>query len=149
MTCDGIGAVPAEKIEDIVFLEMQKKLAEFNELQMHEKREDSLEVTKKKVRVDQIENEIKILVERIISANSATMEYINRKIEELDAEKVVLKREIAEMSADIYGRKDVGAVKDYLRQWNEISISDKLVVIDTLVDTIKVDEERVEITWKI
>lgn len=59
---------------------MQKKLAEFNELQMHEKREDSLEVTKKKVRVDQIENEIKILVERIISANSATMEYINRKI---------------------------------------------------------------------
>ena len=128
---------------------MQKKLAEFNELQMHEKREDSLEVTKKKVRVDQIENEIKILVERIISANSATMEYINRKIEELDAEKVVLKREIAEMSADIYGRKDVGAVKDYLRQWNEISISDKLVVIDTLVDTIKVDEERVEITWKI
>ena len=53
------------------------------------------------------------------------------------------------MSADIYGRKDVGAVKDYLRQWNEISISDKLVVIDTLVDTIKVDEERVEITWKI
>ena len=128
---------------------MQKKLAEFNELQMHEKREDSLEVTKKKVRVDQIENEIKILVERIISANSATMEYINRKIEELDAEKVVLKREIAEMSADIYGRKDVGAVKDYLRQWNEISISDKLVVIDTLVDTIKVDEERVKITWKI
>lgn len=149
MTCDGIGAVSAEKIEDIVFLEMQKKLAEFNELQMHEKREDSLEVTKKKVRVDQIENEIKILVERILSANAATMEYINRKIEELDTEKTALKREIAEMSADIYGRKDVGAVKGYLQQWDKISISDKLVVVDTLIDTIKVDGERVEITWKI
>ena len=84
---------------------MQKKLAEFNELQMHEKREDSLEVTKKKVRVDQIDGEIKILVERILSANAAAMEYINQKIEELDSEKTVLKKEIAEMSADIYGRK--------------------------------------------
>lgn len=98
---------------------------------------------------DQIEQEIGILVDRILSANAPTMEYINRKIEELDAEKVALKREIAEMSADIYGRKDVGAVRDYLRQWNEISVSDKLVVVDALVDTIKVDEEQVEITWKI
>ena len=53
------------------------------------------------------------------------------------------------MSADIYGRKDVGAVKGYLQQWDKISISDKLVVVDTLIDTIKVDGERVEITWKI
>lgn len=149
MLCDGIGSIPADKIEDIVFIEMQKKLAEFNELQMHEKVDDSIEVTKKKVRVDQIEHEISILVERILSANAATMEYINRKIEELDSEKTSLKKEIAEMSADIYGRKDVGTVRDYLQQWNKISISDKLVVVDTLIDNIKVDEEQVEITWKI
>lgn len=121
----------------------------FNELQLHEKREDSTEVTKKKVRVDQIEAEIGILVDRILTANAATMEYINRKIEDLDSEKTSLKKEIAEMSADIYGRKDVGVLKGYLRQWDKISIGDKLVVIDALIDTIKVDEEKVEITWKI
>lgn len=149
MSCDGIGAVPAEKIEDIVFLEMKKKLTEFRELQAHEKTEDSIEVTKRKVRVDQIDNEISVLVDRILTANNATMEYINRKIEELDSEKSRLKKEIAEMSADIYGRKNVGVVKDYIDKWDRISISDKITVVDTLIEFIKVNQDSVEITWKI
>lgn len=149
MSCDGIGAVNAEKIEDIVFMEMQKKLTEFKELQLHEKPEDTLQLTKLKVRADQIEKEIEVLIDKISSASQTTMEYINKKIDALDAEKHQLKKEIAEMSADIYGRKNIGAISNYLDNWDDVSIGDKITIVDTLIESIKVSQEEVEIAWKI
>lgn len=149
MECDGVGAIQAEKIEDIIFTEMQKKLSEFGELKMHEKPENTLQLTKLKIRVDQIDKEIDTLVEKISSANQTTMGYINNKIESLDEEKARLKKEIAEISADIYGKKDVGAIRNYMDMWDEISISDKITVVDALIESIHVDQENVEISWKL
>ena len=149
MSCEGIGAVAAEKIEDIVFLEMKNKLSEFSELTMKEKPESTLELTKLKVRVTQIEQEIDTLITKVLEANKTTMEYINKKIEQLDSEKEETKKKIAELSADLYGRKNVGTIKNYMDMWDEISISDKITVVDSLIDTIRVDKENVEISWKI
>lgn len=149
MSCEGIGAVAADKIEDIVFLEMKNKLSEFSELTMREKPESTLELTKLKVRVTQIEQEIDMLITKVLEANKTTMEYINKKIEQLDSEKEETKKKIAELSADLYGRKNVGTIKNYMDMWDEISISDKITVVDSLIDTIHVDKENVEISWKI
>lgn len=149
MDCDGVGAIPAEKIEDIVFLEMQDKLREFSELQMREQPESTLQLTKLKVRVDQIEKEIDTLVEKIVTANKTTMAYINKKIEELDEERCRLKKEIADMSADIYGKKDVGTIKNYLDNWDEIDISDKITIVDVLIESVRANQDTVDIVWKI
>lgn len=149
MDCVGVGAIPAEKIEDIVFLEMQDKLREFSELQMHEKPESTLQLTKLKVRVDQIEKEIDVLVEKIVTANKATMAYINKKIEELDEERTRLKKEIADMSADIYGKKDVGTIKNYMDNWDELDISDKITIVDALIESVRANQDSVDIVWKI
>ena len=54
------------------------------------------------------------------------MEYINKKIEQLDNEKKETKKKIAELSADLYGRNDVGTIKNYMDRRDEISISDKI-----------------------
>lgn len=116
---------------------------------MQEKPESTLQLTKLKVRVEQIDKEIDTLVEKILSANQTTMEYINKKIESLDDEKTRLKKEIAEMSADIYGKKDVGTIKNYMDMWNDLSISDKITVVDSLIENIRVDQENVEISWKL
>lgn len=149
MDCEGVGAVQAEKIEDIVLLEMRRKLSEFGELKMHEKPESTLQLTKLKVRVEQIDREIDDLVNKISSANKTTMEYINKRIETLDDEKMTLKKEIAEISADIYGKKDVGVIKNYMDMWDKLSIADKITVVDTLIEHIRVDQENVEISWKL
>ena len=77
------------------------------------------------------------------------MEYINKKIEELDGEKETLKKKVAEFSADLYGRKDVGTIKNCMDMWDELGISDKITVVDTLIDKISVDKENVEISWKL
>lgn len=77
------------------------------------------------------------------------MEYINKRIETLDDEKTTLKKEIAEISADIYGKKDVGVIKNYMDMWDKLSIADKITVVDTLIEHIRVDQENVEISWKL
>ena len=149
MDCAGVGAVPAEKIEDIVLLEMREKLKEFPELQKHKKPESTFQLTKIKVRVDQIEKEINTLVEKIAAASTATMGYINGKIDELDAERTQLKREIADISADIYGKKDMGIIRNYLDGWDEISITDKITVVDALIAFVRADKDTIDIVWKI
>lgn len=148
-SCDGVGAIQAEEIEDIVFDEMSRKLNEFNELSYREKQGDPIELTKMKLRAEEIEKEIATLIDKIVSASEATMEYINKRIDALDGEKKELKEKIAQLSAEMYDRKNIGVISGYMNKWNEINIDDKLTVVDTLIESISVGQKNVQISWKI
>lgn len=148
-SCDGIGAVQASDIEDIVFDEMRRKLAEFTELSVKERQGDPIELTKLKVRADEIEKEIATLIDKIVSASPATMEYINKRIDALDEEKKAVREQIAQMSAEMYGKRNMGTISGYINDWERIDIDDKLTVVDALIDTIRVGRGDVQITWKI
>lgn len=148
-SCDGVGAIQANEIEDIVFDEMTRKLHEFHELSYAEKQGDSIELTKLKLRVEEIEKEIAVLVDKILSASTATMDYINQKVDALDEEKKSMKEKIAEMSAEMYDRKNVGVISGYMERWDELNMDDKVTVVDTLIESIHVDKGKVQISWKI
>lgn len=148
-SCDGVGAIQADEVGDIVFDEMLRKLGEFNELSYQEKQGDPIELTKLKLRAEEIDKEIASLIDKIISANEATMEYINKRVEILDEEKKELKEKIAQLSAEMYDRKNIGVISGYMNRWEEISIEDKLTVVDTLIESIKVGQGNVQIAWKI
>jgi len=148
-SCDGVGSIQADEIEDIVFDEMTRKLCEFNELSFKEQQGDPIELTKMKLRVEEIEKEIAALIDKIMSASTATMDYINKRVDALDEEKVVLKEKIAQLSAEMYDRKNIGVISGYMDKWNEINIDDKLTVVDALIESIHVDRGDVQIAWKI
>lgn len=148
-SCDGVGAIQADSIEEIVFDEMVRKLAEFNELSFQEKQGDPVELAKLKIRADEIEKEITTLIDKIVSASTATMEYINERIDALDEEKKDVKEKIAQLSAEMYDRKNIGTISGYMNDWNQIDIDDKITVVDSLIEAIRVGHNTVEITWKI
>ncbi len=148
-SCDGIGAVQASDIEDIVFDEMQRKLAEFTELSVKERQGDPIELTKLKVRADEIEKEIATLIDKIVSASEATMEYINKRVDALDVEKKELREKVSQMSAEMYGRKNIGTSNGYMNNWESIGMDDKLSVADALIESIHVGHGKVQISWKI
>ena len=128
---------------------MQRKLAEFTELSIKERQGDPIELTKLKVRADEIEKEIATLIDKIVSASPATMEYINERIDALDEEKKTVREQIAQMSAEMYGKRNMGTISGYINNWERIDIDDKLTVVDALIDTIRVGQGDVQITWKI
>lgn len=106
-------------------------------------------MTKLKVRADEIEKEIATLIDKIVSASPATMEYINKRIDALDEEKKAVREQIAQMSAEMYGKRNMGTISGYINDWERIDIDDKLTVVDALIDTIRVGRGDVQITWKI
>ena len=103
----------------------------------------------KRIKLEEIEKEINVLIDRVVSASTTTMEYINKRIDTLDDEKRKLKDKIAQLSAELYDRKNIGTISGYMDKWNEISMDDKLTVVDTLIEAIHVEQGNVQISWKI
>ena len=49
----------------------------------------------------------------------------------------------------IYSECNAEAVIDYLKQWDSLTISDKLTVVDSLIESIYASQEEIKIKWKI
>ena len=141
------GSLDADVVDDIVFKEMQKKLAEFETLSKKKQDGCNLQVVKLKTRIEEIDKEISSLLEKIASANDTVMQYINNRISELDAEKKELGAEIVSLESN--RTNDVGEISGYFEHWDELSVSDKITVVDCLIERIIASKESIEIKWKI
>lgn len=144
--CD-FGSLDADEVEETIFEEMTKKLEEFSTLQEHQEETCNLEVIKLKSRIEQIDKEISALLDKIADANDTVMKYINQRVSELDEEKKTLYAECERISAS--ERKDVGQLTNYMENWDEITMQDKLTVVDSLISKIVASEDNIDIFWKI
>ena len=144
--CD-FGSLDADDVEATIFGEMQKKLEEFSTLQEHQEASCNLEVIKLKARIGQIDKDISALLDKIIDANDTVMKYINQRVSELDKEKKALYAECERISAK--ERRDVGQLTDYMQNWDELTMGDKLTVVDSLISKIVASEDNIQIYWKI
>ena len=142
------GSLDADIVDGIVFEEMQKKLAEFKILSPQKQEGFNLQVVKLKTRIDAVDKEISSLLGKITEANESVMQYINNRIAELDAEKKELYAQI--VRCDDENRKDnIREISCYMEHWDELSISDKITVVDCLIERITAPKESIEIKWKI
>ncbi len=144
--CD-FGSLDADIIDGLIFEEMRKKLEEFHTLSKQRQENYDLQVIKLKTRMEGIDQEINSLLDKIPLANGAVMEYINGRIASLDQEKRELHDEIVQQAKDPRGSLD--KVTDYLENWEEISINDKITVVDSLIESVIVSQEKILINWKI
>ena len=112
------GSLDADVVDDIVFKEMQKKLAEFQMLSKKKQDGCNLQVIKLKTRIEEIDKEISSLLEKISAANDTVMQYINNRVAELDAEKKELGAEIVSLESN--RTNDVGEISGYFEHWDEL-----------------------------
>ncbi len=141
------GSLNAELVDEIVFGEMQKKLSEFQTLTEQRSNSNSLQIIKYKTRIEDIDGEISALLEKVCSANEVVMQYINKKISELDSEKKELYSQITQINQE--KGNNVAEITDYMAHWEELSMSDKITVVDSLIDKIYASKDCIKITWKI
>lgn len=141
------GSLDADLVDEIVFEEMRKKLAEFNTLTKQKQESCDLQTIKLKTRIEVIDQEIGSLLDKIPLANGAVMEYINNRITVLDTEKKELYAEIVRLTEGKEYR--LKKITGYLDNWEEISMGDKLTVVDSLIESIYASQEKIKINWKI
>jgi predicted nuclease with TOPRIM domain len=126
---------------------MQKKLLEFSTLSAQQNEGYNLQVIKLKTRIEEIDKEIAALLDKVISANATVMEYINNRVSDLDTEKKKLYAEIAQLDERDIDR--VGEITDYMEHWEELTVSDKITVVDCLIERIDASKDSLNIKWKI
>ena len=141
------GSLDADVVDEIVFEEMRKKLAEFDTLTKQKQESCNLQTVKLKTRIEAVEQEIKSLLDKIPLANGTVMEYINSRVAELDDEKKKLYAEVVQLTEN--SGYHLNEITGYLDNWEKVSMSDKLTVVDSLIESIYASPERIKINWKI
>ena len=129
---------------------MVKKLKDFKTLTGRKKAAKiSPKLTAKRLEVAQVESEIEKLLDTLAGASPVLLSYANSMIEELDAKRQAISKEIAKLSADAVPMERIESISGYLDDWENVSFEDKQKVVDALIIVIRATNEKVEIEWKI
>lgn len=144
--CVGCGIIHAPELEALIYRQMCEKLKEFEILhsgpQLQAPQACAIETQLAKT-----EEEIQNLVARLADANEVLSTYINEKIVELDAQKKALLKQLSIRKPEASG--STKQIQGYLKNWEKLSVDDKRLVVDALIEIIHATSERIEIKWKI
>lgn len=147
--CKGTGGtIYADVLEDYMLKAIRNKLSEFKTLSYQTEKKNNPKINENKIRLSEIDNEINDLLSKVIGANSVLMEYINKKVEQLDAERKSIQEEILLLTHN-QGIKDFDTISNHVDAWEGISFEDKQAVVDALIKVIHIADGNIEITWNI
>ncbi|MDO4581242.1 MAG: recombinase family protein [Bacillota bacterium] len=145
--CAGSGTIYSDEIEEIVYGEMRKKLAQFTSLRKRKQRIANPELTTLQVELAQVEAEIASLMERLAQADDALFRYIDQRVRGLDAKKQELSRRALELK--LRKEADYTEINNHLTVWDELSFEDKRRTVDQLVKVIHATSDTIKIAWRI
>ena len=112
--CKGSGhTIYADVFEDYVFGEIRKELAKFQYLSEELTETVSQSDNQNKIRIAEIDKEISSLLLKVSDANKTLMNYINKRIEELDKEKQSLQEKLVEQTTNKPEEK-IDKITDYI-----------------------------------
>ena len=145
--CEGPGTIYSDDFEQLIYEQMQKKLAQFQSLHKRKKSPINPELTTLNVELMQVEAEISSLMGKLGNADEALFRYINRRIGELDEKKQELGRKVSglKLRQDV----DVCEISNHLTGWDDLTFEDKRQTVDQLIKIIHATSDKVKITWRI
>ncbi len=108
----------------------------------------ALKSMRTKIRLAEIDKSIEDLLSKVVGANTNLMEYINNKVEALDAEIRKLQEEnlLLNYQPD---SNSLSVISYYVQKWDETTFKDKQAIVDALIKIITIAFGNIEITWNI
>lgn len=147
--CKGTGGtIYADVLEEYMINAIRKKLSEFKTLSQKRKKQISPKINENKIRMTEIENEINDLLSKVVGANAVLMQYINERVECLDAERKKLQEENISLTCN-QDKQNFDVISSHVQDWDNVSFEDKQSVVDTLIKVIHIADGNIEITWNI
>jgi len=145
--CAGPGTIYTGDMEEIVYEEMRKKMAQWATLRRRQGPAIDPELTTLKVQLTQTETEIAALVDRLTAADDVMYRYISGRVSELDVRKQELQRQIEERSR--HKEVDFREISNHLNTWDALTFEDKRRVVDQLIKVIHATSTTLQIEWRI
>lgn len=147
-SCEGCGTLRTAEFEKFVYGEMVKKLSEFQTLTAKATTVNP-KLTALNVELAQVEDEIEKLLNTLTGANAVLLSYANGKIEELDANRQRLIKEIAALNAETISPQKIELLSAHLENWDTIDFEDRRQVTDIILSQVHATSDRVSFEWKI
>jgi len=146
--CKGCGTLRVREFEDFVYIEMRRKMAEFQTLTDGKTTRANPKLTALNVELAQVDAEIEKLLDNLAGANATLLHYANSKIEALDAKRQSLTKAIADMRTATISPEQARSISGYLGNWENVAFDDKRLVADSLICKINATNANVRIEWK-
>ena len=140
-------SLDADAVDKLILEEMEKKIASLGPLRMRKDSGYNTQAAGLRAQIDKLDQEIESLMDKISSANSTVMEYINKRVIALDEEKNKLYDEIIHLQKN--QNIGINEIENCMQFWDELTIDDKISVVDCLIVSISASKEAIEITWRI
>ena len=148
--CYGAGTIYANEFESMIYQEMVEKLKEFSILAKDEKPvQENPKAAALRIELIKVKQEIESLMEKVANANEILMDFINLRIVEFATKQEKLEQELASFAINRIDDSQIGQIRDYLNQWDTITLEDKHQVAYSLIEVIYATSENVDIHWKI
>ena len=146
--CKGSGrTIYADQLEVYIYGEMKEVLAKLEYLAPEKELPDKVMADNYQMEIIEKDKEIEALLDKLATANPTLVQYINKRVKELDDSKSALTEKILKISSKEVDQK-IDKITDYIDKWDSISLDDKQKIVDILIKVIYIDEE-VEIVWNI
>ena len=147
--CNGTGCtIYADLVEEHVFNAIKDELAKFKSLSDHTKNQVQPKIRENELKLIKIDNEINELLTKVAGANTILMDYINKKIEELDKKRKELQQENISIAQAVKEDK-INTVYEHVKNWDKTSFEDKQSVVDILIKVIYISNGEIVINWNI
>ena len=147
--CKGTGGtLHVDVVEEYIFNEIKEKISAFKTLSNYERNKENPRVKENEIKLIQIDNEINDLLTKVTGANNILMDYINKKVEELDLKRQRLQQENISIRQSVKMDK-MNKVYNHVEDWKKTSFEDKQSVLDILVKVIHIKSGEIDITWNI
>lgn len=147
--CMGCGKIYTADIELYVYLQMVKKLREYQTPVGYSKMNVHPRVKQLTQEVEEMELEIIRLVESLSGAGETLTNYINKKVDEIDQIRQNKMDEMLALANSATTPAQLERIVACLTQWENTEFADKQFTLDKLVNCIKIKKGNIEITWKI
>lgn len=148
--CDGVHGLKADTIESIVSLEIQRKLTMFSILSAPQETHVDPESIELKIRIANLEQEIDKVAGNAMEVTGALVKYLSERVNELEAQKQDCMSRLKELQSKEEEKTwDTGQIKDIFSYWGQLTLEDKILVVDILIDKIRLSESEITIIWRI
>ncbi len=145
--CDGIGGIYAGELEQLIAQAMMKRLHAMGRLSSIERDVADPKGLERKIKLVHIENDIEKLMDKLPQADQTLMGYIQKRVSELDAMKKSMQVQLSK--EPVLSQQKELIIPDDSSLWEALSFEDQRAVVDALIHTVVVGEEKVQITWNV
>lgn len=148
--CVGVHRLKAELVEEIVLGEISEKLQLFSSLPVPQNTLVDPEIVELKTGIAQIDQEIEKAMAKALEATGALVKYLSDKVTELDEQKKNITSRLKTLECHMSDKECNGKqIRDYASKWDSLTIEDKMIIVDALIDKIKLSKSEITIIWKI